>query len=687
MAKNALLIFSLSLAASVNVFAQEISSGDQIEDPKKMEEIIIFGTKLGLTVQDSDVSVEVFDAMRLEREAIFDLDDVLLRSPNVAISGDTTSMTIRGINRNGASGGGQGVTSNVYVDGAPAASAALQFGVESVWDVAQVEVLRGPQSTVQGRNALAGSVVISTADPTHEWEIKSRLRAAQYNTEQYALAVSGPIVKDQLAFRIAVDKQSTDGFIDNVASGRSLDQDYADTLTVRSKLLIEPNVLPGLRIELIYEDTDSELGNSSSRVSASVPVTDPAFRDYDPTEGNTFADYSQNSIDVQRSIADIAYSLTDNLQLNGLFTYEEVQRDNLLGNLKDLSLFPNNGFNDDSVETFSAELSIQFNYDRLTGRVGTYYYESEDSLLFDVSAPFFDAIPNGIPGISLDPADSQIIARVTDGTQTDNYAFYAQFRYELSDSWTLAAGLRYDHEEFETTGLQNLLEIEPSSCLITVPGNLVGMPGSPGLSLACTAVLPSDEVSPPQAESYSAWLPRASITYHHSEDISIFLSVQRGYRAGGTYVQSTILDGIPVTLQESYDPEYLTNFELGLRTYYPDHALTINGSVFYSTLEDQQISLPGPTGNSLDVFTANVGETEIYGLELSSSYAATDSLNIYASLGLLHAEFTEFPFATQVPDSQFFTLNGNEPELAPGITFSIGMSYKHASGAFADVNV
>ncbi|NND66334.1 MAG: TonB-dependent receptor, partial [Halioglobus sp.] len=191
----------------------------------------------------------------------------------------------------------------------------------------------------------------------------------------------------------------------------------------------------------------------------------------------------------------------------------------------------------------------------------------------------------------------------------------------------------------------------------------------------------------PQAESYSAWLPRASITYHYSEDISVFLSAQRGYRAGGTYVQSTILDGIPVTLQDSYDPEYLTNFELGLRTYYPDHALTINGSVFYSTLEDQQISLPGPTGNSLDVFTANVGETEIYGLEVSSSYAATDSLNIYATLGLLHAEFTEFPFATQVPDSQFFTLNGNEPELAPGITFSIGMSYKHASGAFADVNV
>ena len=171
------------------------------------------------------------------------------RAPNVAINGNTNSLTIRGINRFGA--GGTGVTSNIYIDGLPLNQTGLTFGLESVWDTAQIEVLRGPQSTVQGRNALAGAVVVQTADPSYDWLFKGRARVAEHGTEQYAATVSGPIIEDQVAFRLAADYQTRDGYIDvvNPTTGELADQDFLESTLIRGKLLLEPNAISDLRAE------------------------------------------------------------------------------------------------------------------------------------------------------------------------------------------------------------------------------------------------------------------------------------------------------------------------------------------------------------------------------------------------------------------------------------------------------
>ncbi|MEM9667307.1 MAG: TonB-dependent receptor [Pseudomonadota bacterium] len=675
MHKYSISLLSFMLAAGLNASAQDepvvvgVSGDEETEESRTLDQIVISGTKLGLSVQDADVSVEVFDAARIESESLFELDDLLLRSPNVSLGGTTSSVTIRGINRGGV--GGQGVTSNVYIDGAPIATTALSFGIESLWDIAQVEVLRGPQSTVQGRNALAGAIVVSTADPTYDWEFKARARYAEFNTQQYAGAISGPIIPDQLAFRVAVDYQSSDGFVDSAIL--DTDFDFQDAVSIRSKLLLEPQFLPDLRSEFIFEFVDTDIGSTVPFVGSNVPATSPDFANFDFGAFESFSDFQTNDSEILRAIVDNSYDLNENIEFKWLLTFEEVTRSRILGDLENFS-FIQNGTNDDFIETYTTEFTTNLNFDRFTGNIGGYYFQSSEDFFFDLQSLVQNLAPTGIQVV---PADSTLSATVDTRIFTENFAFYAQGRYDLTDKITLSLGIRYDQEEFRTNGAQTEAFINNDDCTAIVPGIL---------SLPCSAFVPETAATVPPPTTFDAVLPRGSITYNFTDDISVFISGQRGYRAGGVFVQS-----IPTPNADedqiifgSFDPEFLTNFELGFRSQFFDRSLTVNGGIFLSLLDDQQIQLPGESGGPQDFFTDNIGETTIYGFEVSFDYQPFEELNFYGSLGLLETEFTDFPFAPQDPESPFFNLEGNSGTFAPNVTFTIGGSYNHDSGLFFD---
>ena len=179
--------------------------------PRVIDTIVVSGTKKGLTVQETNVSVAIFDAGAIKDRVLFDVEDILLRTPNVSTngSGELNGLSIRGVALSGVGGAGTGTTSNVYVDGSPNSGNANQ-GAANLWDVAQVEILRGPQSTVQGRNALSGAVIIQTADP--EYDVGADLRALVGNQEQRngSGTITGPLLEDQIAFRLAVDYREID---------------------------------------------------------------------------------------------------------------------------------------------------------------------------------------------------------------------------------------------------------------------------------------------------------------------------------------------------------------------------------------------------------------------------------------------------------------------------------------------
>ncbi|MEL7482576.1 MAG: TonB-dependent receptor, partial [Pseudomonadota bacterium] len=318
---------------------------------------------------------------------------------------------------------------------------------------------------------------------------------------------------------------------------------------------------------------------------------------------------------------------------------------------------------------------------------------------FSVLTPLA-AVSGGIP---VDPADSLISADLDTVTETENFAFYTQTRFDLNEKWTFAFGIRYDREEFFTTGAQTTVTLLEPTCTATAPGFLVGAP-LPFVTIPCAALLPAPTATPDQGNTFDAVLPRGSITYNISEDHSVFVAAQRGYRAGGTFLQQSGID----TILGTFEPEFLTNVEVGFRTQWFDRRLTVNGNVFYSRLDDQQVQLPGPSGGALDFFTDNVGASDIYGLELNFDYRPTDELSFFGSLGLLDTEFDDFPFGPETrllpddvllalgaagiappapTDNPFANLAGNEATLAPNVSFTLGSSYEHRSGLFADASV
>ncbi|MEM0928728.1 MAG: TonB-dependent receptor [Pseudomonadota bacterium] len=624
-------------------------------EPALPDTIIVTGTKQGLGIQDTQASITVITGEAIEEQAIINIDDLLLRTPNVAGGGSNSLNTasIRGVTLEGIGFAGQAFTANVYVDGSPNSFNANQ-GANNLWDVAQVEILRGPQSTTQGRNALGGAIIINTADPEYEWGGSVRARAGNEEQQQYSGFVTGPLIEDQVAFRLAADYREVDFDIVNADTGNNTR--FEEATTLRAKLLIEPEAIDGLRVELITSFADTEFGEFG-QVTSPVPANDPTFGAFDPFGRGTFGTRTRfEDSESIRYTADINYELNENWTIFALGTYEETERNTDFGP---------GSFNEASDETYTAELRATFDYDRLTGWIGGYYFDatSTDDIIFISPLSIFP-FPLTVP-------DAVLTATLVSDIETENTAVFGEISYEISDRWSVNFGARYDQEDFANNGQQGSSVVEPAGCTV-----LPGVPFFGGTP--CELLFPVSDQDPSSA-SYDAFLPRGSIIHSFDDLRSLSFNVSRGYRAGGSY----IFADTSVAEVRTFDPEFVTNYELAWRSQWPAYDLTVNANLFYTDWTDQQVSITGPGGGVLEVDTLNVGSSELYGLEVEIDKKVNDDLDVFASIGLLHTEFIDFPFAVG-SGTEFENLDGNEFNNAPTFNISGGFTYQNPTGFFVN---
>ena len=241
---RATLVVMLSSVAAPCLAQSTASPGPDTASPEAGNDIVVMGEKADRTLRDTPASVAVTTAQTITDQNLIDMYDVLQRTPNISIGADRTSFTIRGIDALNVSGAGDGALASVYLDGAVLPRAALNTGPLDLYDIAQVEVFRGPQSTVQGRNALAGAVVLRTTDPSYAWNGKARVMLTGPDGQRRAAAVlGGPILGDQIAFRVAGEIARSDGLLYNATLHRDADPRQSETL--RGKLLFTPDPCPG----------------------------------------------------------------------------------------------------------------------------------------------------------------------------------------------------------------------------------------------------------------------------------------------------------------------------------------------------------------------------------------------------------------------------------------------------------
>ena len=406
--------------------------------------------------------------------------------------------------------------------------------------------------------------------------------------------------------------------------------------------------------------------------------------DFDYNDHVSFISQELSDNETLRTIGNVSYSLSPQLTLKTVLTYESNDLDRVLGDPENPgqidSVVNEDVINLQDTRTYSAELRLEFLKDKWSGSLGAYFFLDDETLDTVFFSPFLNEV-----FFPIDPVTTLILGTSFTETRTENHAVYAQLRYDMNEHWTFDLSARFDQERFETNEESSTPTLDPLDCRATLPDFLRDLLNVPSNDISCidlvNLVVESQAVLPPQDDSYEAFLPRMAITYNFNDALAVYGSAQRGYRAGGTYLQITIAGNVV----RSYEPEFLTNYEVGFRSQWLDRKLTLNGNLFYGILEDQQVRVPGPSGGFTDEETVNAGETTLQGLEMNFEYRGGDAWELFGSLGLLDASFDDFPFAA--PGLPFDNLAGNNLPRSPRVSFSLGANYQHRSGLIASATL
>ena len=602
--------------------------------PMMLDQIMVQGEIRDRPLADSPTSAVIVTGEELERtggdEDIYDLVD---RTPGITSTGDNEGFTIRGINNRGTNAAG-GQTINVQVDGVSLPDfASVGYGPYSTWDLGQVEILRGPQSTQQGRNALAGAVIIRSADPVFVPEYRVRGEVGSDGLLRGSIALNQPF-GETIAVRLSADVLESDGFIDNVT--RDEPSDPSESRTYRAKL----RWFPTDSFDAILSYTRAETFGGGDGDFADGTLFPDDFVNFSNRESREGADHDIFGLRWR-------YNLSDALTLNSETSYLRRRGLRLLdfdGTAVDAPFAQTNSafFRDAefNVDVFEQDVFLDFAFGRFDGTVGVFYTQINDrrpgSDVFD-----FTGTAPPIPGLSFIQA-----ARNDLDQDTENIAVYGEVEIgadEIFPGLSFTVGGRYEREEIET-----------SSSTVFDPG------GFPPELIAAFPQLAGSSFS--GSDSFTAFLPKIGVNYDFDGgDQRVSLTYQRGYRAGG--VRATSAGEI-----NEFDAEFSDTIELAYRGAFLDDRLALRANAFYSRIRDQQVNIVGAFGVPGDFIVENAGRSEVYGAEFAIEAEVTDRLTIAGDLALVETNFIEFV-------SSGVDLSGNRFPGTRPITAALSATY------------
>ena len=623
------------------------------EGEARLDVIVVQGTKFEQSLMETPDSVSVVTAEEIEREPLADLYDIVERIPNVTAAFGEQGFAIRGVDQRGVGGGGSGLTITTYVDDAPLGNQTTFFGPTGSWDVQQIEVFRGPQSTNFGRNALAGAIYIRTRDPEFDYDFRARAEIAEEETYQISAAGGGAIIDDRLAFRLSGDYRESDGFITNTFLGEPADA--TELSNIRGKLLFTPTE----DIRIVTTTTYAE--NFAGEDVINIGETDTFGRDVSYNiPGREGTETFLNAVNLE-------WDISDTWSFQSITTYQSTD----YFRLEDFDTSPG----DESTvgldrkgtdEAFSQELRLKYLGDRLNMLFGLYYVDTEDTFddLFTINGTAVD------DRLGLLPIPLFVDRDALSTTEAENYAVFVDGSYDITDKLSVLFGARYDVEESQNSAVANTQFIPSLDVLAQlVPPALAPL-------LAQLADFEGESSSSTSSE-FDAFLPKVGLQYAVADHTNIAFVVQQGYRAGGS--ELSVLDGEVI----DFDPEFLTNYEFSTRTTLLDGDLTVNTNFFYGDWQDQQVPEPivledGSTSNLTR--TVNAGESTLMGFEVDAQYAVDPTLDLYGSLGYVETEFTDF-------ETTQFDYTDNSFAFAPEWSLNVGFDKTHEFGIFYGVDV
>ncbi|MEM6639393.1 MAG: TonB-dependent receptor [Pseudomonadota bacterium] len=541
---------------------------DGEEAPLKLETITVFGEKKPLNLQESLSSIGVVGAEEINETGVLDFQEAFRLLANVRDgAGNNNGFVIRGINSEGIgiNAGGTPLAS-LYIDGVVQTPFGTRRGARGLWDVQQVEVLRGSQSTVTGRNALAGAISIKSNDPTFYWEGAARLSGDDREFAEAAATISGPIIRDKLAFRLAHQQFEDNTNIDFIALDLDRDPAEGEYRNTRLKLRLEPLYEVPLAINYTVSHAVDQPGDAAANTNQGN------FSLFDRVNTNAF-EFRETTVTNQA--LEVTYDLNRALRLSSITTTADDETNRSFFRIEQGQTVQRLGGSVD-FDNFTQELRLNYAPvdSRTTAVLGLYYFE--ESLLNNT--------------VALTSVPTRFGADITE----QNYALFGQIDWSIAENVSVQFGGRWDRADFE--------------------GRLFNGPVDNPLV-----------TERPDAD-YTEFLPSLGLLIDATDNVSFGLLFKKGFRAGGSDVNS---EG-----PFEFGPEQTWTYEATLRSQWLDERLRLNANLFFTNWEDQQVSFP-ISPNAGDELTANLGDSDLAGLEIEFDLALSRKLVLKGSIGFV----------------------------------------------------
>lgn len=662
---NRVVVSTAAVAVALALSSMLAADLAHAQQAAVLEEIVVTARKREENLQDVTTAVVALGELQLARRADVDLQNFASAAPNVIIDdlqqgpGSPAAISIRGIGTTDVEKSFD-PTAGVVVDG-------IFIGANSgamvkALDLQSIEILRGPQGTLFGRNSIAGVINIARLKPASEMGGQVRAGYGRFNDALFDGHFSLP-VGDQLSFKLAGGIRQNDGWFYNETLGTDTGEvDYS---------FLSPSFVwrPSEALEFYYRfDRTWQTQDANTVVNMAQP--DQVFCGYYgqcaesvevPQSGDRY-DVLQDEpgkdarFDSDMHVFNARWDVAEGYRLEylfGYFTTDEKVRQDWDGT-------PLTLYHTDRPATYtqrSHELRLTRATDSpLSYTVGAYFWKSEYriDLLSDIG--FGDILgywtcPPPDPG---EPHSPCFVLSVPQTVQqhTESYAAFFEGDYRFNDNWTLTVGGRYTNDE-KDSGL-----IDPLMPDLDDKGSLDN----------------------PFEESWSEFTPKVALKYRTSPDLMYYALYSKGFRAGG-------FSGRPNSYEAAstpYDPETVDNYEIGVKSEWFDNRLRLNASAFFMEYKDKQEeqSVPASQGTGQQTIVFNASTAEIKGLEVDLTALPAPGWTLALTLGLLDAEYTEFTeldTTTTDPDD-VVDISYLELRRAPEVTATFTPTYEWSLG-------
>ena len=603
-----------------------------------LEEVIVTAQKREQNLQEVPVSISSFNAVELENMGVTSIIDLEKSVPNAQFrasraTNSTLTAYIRGVGQQDPLWGFESGV-GVYVD--DVYYARPQAAVMDVFDVERIEVLRGPQGTLYGKNTVGGAIKYITKTMTGEASGRAKIAVGDYGQQEITLSGQLPLIEDTLYIGAAVSKMERDGYGKvstgydiNTATFTAREENYDKDVEV-ARISVEYTPTEKLFFRLAadktWDESNQPCGTQSTQTTLTHPATGELFLasgdPYDSACGTTH----KSNVENQGFSITARYDFSDEMSLKYIYADREGETQQFI----DFEATPLDAFDvpaSYSDDQQSHELQLNYTADRFAVVAGLYYFTGNSAGAFDVvlnDDPFMDGVHFDL-GIGGD-------------VDTTSQSAYLNVNFDVTDTITLTAGVRTTKDE-KNSNIQQFSYFTANSFPYTTnqgSGFTFGDPADDTL-LGVRTDISDDEAD----DSWTETSPTVKADWQLSEDIMVYVSYAEGFKSGGFDMRGNA--SLNPNVADGYDPETVETWEAGIKSELFDNRLRLNFTVFDMDYTDMQLTVqqaqPAPIFFSSDVL--NAGSADISGFELEGLGQITQNFSTTLVVGYLDADLNE----------------------------------------------